>query len=223
MVKKDLIPKILQGFKVEPPKPKIYQYQGQRYAIRLEPVFLRTIDSLAREWGIKSNALIASLKTLHKGKNFSSFIRSFCMAEAEKKLSGLDAMDSFDNLRFFMENCPIPGLLLTEERVITFANQAFFSWVDTPDLAIREKEFHTLFDIRDNQSIRELLNRLIYGVQKQASLSITYSGKTPALSATASFIPYTNQQTDRYHFIVWIKTAPTKRPPRIFKLEKPQN
>lgn len=221
MVKKVLPEKLLQGFKIESPKPKIFQHEGKRYAVRLEPVFLRTLDILARENNMRTNAFVAGLNQAFDGKNFSSFLRSFCMAEAEKKLSGVDAMSHLQNLHFFMNHSPIPGLILSENQTILFANSAFFDWTGEHNLPTRERPFHELFEVRSKQSIRDLLNRILCGHQEEASLSVTYTGKNLRLGASAVFVPYTNDvdHADRIFFITWLKTVPTQRPPRLLRVQ----
>lgn len=215
-----MIKDILQGFSVEQPQPKIYQYKGKRIAVRLEPSFLRILDILAKENKYKTNQFVAELQDAHTGKNFSSFLRSLCMAETEKKLSSVDAMSHSHNLEFFMNNSPIPGLILSSDQTIIFANKSFFEWTGDFSTEIREKKFYNIFEIMGNQSIRELLNRIKVGVQDKALLSVTYSGKNIRLAGTAIFVPYADERYDRIYFIVWLKTTQSQRPARTLKIRK---
>ncbi len=142
------------------------------------------------------------------------------MAETEKKLSSVDAMSHSQNLEFFMNNSPIPGLILSGDQTVIFANKAFFEWTGDFVTEIRERKFFDLFEIMGNQSIRELLNRIKIGIQDKALLSVTYSMKNVRLGATAIFVPYADERHDRIYFIVWLKTTQSERPARTLKIKK---
>lgn len=218
--KQQKIQKTLLGFDIEQPKPKIFQYRGERLALRLEPPFIRTLTAMARQNNMRIGEFVCRLKDRHDGKNFSSYIRALCMANAERDLIGYKAMSKDNTLEFFMENCPIPGLLLSEEQQIHYANKAFFDWTGNTPSKFREHFFHDFFNVRQNQSIRDLLFRIKLGHQKQASISVTYIKSSVPLSATGIFAPHASENNEQVSFILWLKTSQSQRPARIMKIPK---
>ena len=223
------IEQLLMGFNTPQPDVKIYQSNGERAALRVEAPFIRGVSMLAKKLKMKPGAFVLYLKKHYKkniepsdnkGKNFTSFLRALCMAEAEKDLMAMDAMGSSQNLDYFLSPCPVPALVLTKDQDIQFANPAFFRWVSTKPDEFREKKFIDLFHIKENQSLRDVLNRVYMGIQSQAVLDVTYVGDKMNLGATAIFTPYTDTSGDRISFIVWLQTSHNQRPARIIKIPK---
>lgn len=215
----------LATFIQEPPKPKIYQFEGKRLAVRLEPPFLRSLKIIARKYHLKSNELVFLLKQNNKSKNFSSFLRSFIIAEMEHMLQSdvLGTRDTHDY--FILDKAPIPCLHLTEDQTIIYINDSFSRWAETSASKLRERPFSDFFHIKDNQSVRELLNRMKFGHQSSATLSVSYRDLTKlkpiSLEAKAVFTPLTHSKSEHISFIVWLQTSLHERPPRIMKIQRP--
>lgn len=214
----------LLNFKIEPPKPKIYQYEGKRIAIRLEPPFLRFIDDLAKEYHLKSNSLVNYLYQNNKSKNFSSFLRSFLMAEAERRLLLSNASEYSKKFDFFMRTAPIPGILLSQDQTILHANTAFFKWTGIENDTIRERRFPEFFYVRTrNFSLIESINRVKYGHLEQFEIDLTFNPTQDSryqLEAKALFCGYSDAEQKQVSFIVWFKTTASERPARVIKLTR---
>ena len=219
----------LFNMRVDPPKAKIYQYQQQRYALRLEPPFIRILNLLAKERNMRPGALIHALKQESTHKNFSSYIRALLMAEAEKRLSQAGLSQKVEQIDFFLETAPMPALLISENQTILTANSAFLNWVHKPPKTLREERFSDLFQIRDNQTVRLLIDRLKMGHQEQASLNVTYRGPSNpvneresriSLEAKAILAPYSGLDEKAVYFVIWLQTAYNERPARIVKIRR---
>lgn len=211
-------------FAIEPPKPKIYQFKGQRLAVRLEPPFLRSLKTISRKYHLKTNELVFLLKQKNKSKNFSSYLRSFIIAEMEHMLQR-DVLGNKDHNYFILDKAPIPCLHLSENQTIIYANESFSKWAQTELPKLRERLFSDFFLIKDNQSVRELLNRIKFGHQGSATLSVSYQDLTQvkpvSLEAKAVFTPLHHENSGHISFIVWLQTSLHERPPRIMKIQRP--
>ncbi len=126
-----------------------------------------------------------------------------------------------------LETAPIPCIHLSENQTILYANDSFLKWADTDMSIIKEQQFNTFFFIQDNQSVRELLNRIKFGHQTTATLSVSYKKKKAqnliSLEAKAIFTPLTHTKSPHISFIVWLQTSPTQRPSRILKIKRQTN
>ena len=67
------------------PTPRIVQFHKRRYALRLESVFWQQLEKLAKRRNKRLGQLVAELADTCQGINLTSFIRGFCMVEAEKE------------------------------------------------------------------------------------------------------------------------------------------
>ena len=69
------------------PKPRVVQYRGRRYSIRLETVFWKFLEYLAERRNIRLGRYIAGLAGAHDGNNLSSYLRVVCMLEAQRSVA----------------------------------------------------------------------------------------------------------------------------------------
>lgn len=171
----------------EQSQPRIVQYAGKRYALRLEKVFWDGLEALAARRHIRTGALIAELAGRYSGVNFSSYIRAYIMADARREQIrhdiALTPMDVIDILRA----CPAPGLLMQRNRTVVELNTSLFRWMAIDRIQgeeitpppLRQQIFDTVFVPRVTRPLTDTMNLLYQGQLKRTQIQVVYTPPTP--------------------------------------------
>ena len=158
------------------PTPRVFQHEGTRYAVRLEKVFLETLQTLAKQRGVRTGALIAGLAHGYTGKNLSSYLRAFCLTELRRML--LRVSPEMLDLDLLLKTSPAAGLLLSETQTVIEANAAFTAWCDKPLASIRGAALDDLITPRVTRPLHETLQMMAGGKLKSSQFLITCGEKT---------------------------------------------
>ena len=145
------------------PKPRIVQYNNRRYSIRLEPVFWRALGDLASRSQQRLGRFVAELEATYQGKNFSSFLRVFCMLDAERGLAERQLGDGRASLVELVEACPSPGIILSHDRTIIACNPALTRWLGAPDAPVVGSELTAVVQVRTRRSLNEVWQEMVDG------------------------------------------------------------
>lgn len=161
------------------PQPRIVQFQKRRFALRLESIFWQQLERIAKKRGQRLGGLVAGLSEICEGVNLTSFIRGFCMVEAEMENARYRlAAGSFD-LVDVMRGCPAPALLLSEERTILEINPALQRWVEMvphEHLPFKQQQLEQSFEPRIGRSLEETVDQMREGKLKRAQFQMSYIG-----------------------------------------------
>lgn len=165
------------------PQPRIVQHEKRRYALRLERVFWQQLESLAERKAKRLGRLVAELAEGYQGANLSSYIRGFCMVEAEREIThyrlGAGAFDLLDVLR----SSPAPALLLDSNRSVLEVNQALFDWMGSDVIgdikSIRQRKFDTIFIPRVTRPLDRTIELMRTGQLKRTQFQATFMADTP--------------------------------------------
>lgn len=195
------------------PKPRIVQYNKRRYAIRLERVFWRFLEKLAKKRKMRLGKLISKLSESHTGKNLSSYVRAYCMVEAERELMqehlsliGTDAVD-------ILKSCPVPGFILSHDLKILDYNLALTQWLgDTVSGGIQQYDLTDIFDPRVTRPVSETMALMQEGKLKQTQMQLVQrlEGKA-SRSAKSTWLALMPPKTKNFYCLVWLSSAPALR------------
>lgn len=201
---------INEDFLSEQPVPRVVQYNKKRFAIRLERIFWRFLEKMAKKRKIRLGKLIFSLSEAHTGKNLSSYIRSYCMVEAEKELMqehlsliGTDAID-------ILKSCPVPGFILSHDLKILDYNMALTQWLgDTVPNSIRQFDLNDVFEPRVTRPVSETMALMQDGKLKQTQMQLVQrlEGRT-SRSARSTWLALMPPKTRNFYCLVWLTSAP---------------
>lgn len=204
---------ISEDFLSVQPKPRIVQYNKRRFAIRLELVFWRFLEKIAKKRKIRLGHLIFLLSEGNKGKNLSSYIRSYCMVEAEKELMqehlsliGTDAID-------ILKSCPAPGFILSHDLKILDYNTPLAQWLgDTVSGSVRQYDLTDLFEPRVTRPVAETMALMQNGKLKQTQMQLVQrlEGR-PSRSARSTWLALMPPKTKNFYCLVWLISAPALR------------
>lgn len=161
------------------PQPRIVQYKKRRFAMRLEAVFWQQLERIAKRRGQRLGQLVAGLAEMCEGVNLTSFVRGFCMVEAEMENARYRLAAGGFDLTDVMRSCPAPALLLTDDRVILEINPALQRWVDgVPHEAapMRQQRLEQVFEPRIGRALDETVEQLRQGKLKRAQFQMAYIG-----------------------------------------------
>ncbi|MDB5478062.1 MAG: hypothetical protein JWM96_557 [Alphaproteobacteria bacterium] len=197
------------------PQPRIVQYQKRRFALRLESIFWLELEKAARRRGVRLGRIVAELDKINDGPNLSSFIRGFCMVEAERETAkarlGAGAYDLLDVLR----GCPAPALLLNQERQILEFNQALLDWTGQKIEAdgshvLHQQKFDAVFEPRIGKPLDQTVEAMRSGQLKRAQFPVAYKGTGDAariVTATLTGLPVGSL----FYVLVWLTVGVSNR------------
>jgi predicted DNA-binding ribbon-helix-helix protein len=159
------------------PQPRIVQFQKRRFALRLESVFWQQLEKQAKRRNQRLGQLIAGLAETCNGVNLSSFVRGFCMVEAEKENARYRlAAGSFD-LVDVLRASPSPALLLSHDRIIIETNPALHRWIEiAPRDAdpIKQRKLDDVFEPRIGRSLDETVEMMRKNQIQRAQFQLAY-------------------------------------------------
>jgi len=166
------------------PQPRIVQFQKRRYALRLESIFWQQLERIAKKRGQRLGGLVAGLADICEGVNLTSFIRGFCMVEAEMENAKYRLAAGGFDLTDVMRGCPAPALLLNDERVILEINPALQRWVEQVPhemQPLKQQRLEQSFEPRIGRSLDDTVSQMREGKLKRAQFQMSYigDGKAP--------------------------------------------
>lgn len=152
-----------------------------RTSIKLEPEFWGYLKEVADGRQIRLSRLVNDVADASPERtNLASTLRTFCLIHARLRWQGLDrelekltlAGNTTDLVRV-LDECPLPCLLLAEERIIRRGNEAFAQWLNIDHEAIVDQRLDNVMILRGS-GMSDLWRR-VYGEQSgHGRLNATY-------------------------------------------------
>jgi len=108
-----------------------------RTSIKLEPEFWGYLKEVADSRSIRLSRLVNDVASATPDRtNLASTLRTFCLIHArlrwqglERELEKLSLAGATQDLPRVLDACPLPCLLLGEDRIVRLHNQAFLGWL----------------------------------------------------------------------------------------------
>ncbi len=188
------------------PKPRIVQYRNRRFSVRLEPIYWRNLERLAERRNLRLGHLIALLAEEHRGGNFSSFLRVYCMLEAERAIAGMHLGTPLSSLIDVVGACPTPGLVLSRHRTTVAYNQAFKDWLGPVETPITGANLTSLFQVRTTQPLNSIWQALILGKESRATARVLYVAPGRVNAAQANFLGL-HPGNGEFYAVMWLSLA----------------
>jgi predicted DNA-binding ribbon-helix-helix protein len=186
------------------PKPRIVQYRNRRYSVRLEPIYWRNLERIAERRQYRLGRLIATLAEEHKGGNFSSFLRVYCMLEAERAFAARHLGTPLTGLMDVLASCPAPGLILSRHRTIVSYNDAFGDWLGPVDLSVIGSNLTSLLQVRTAKSLNEVWEAMILGQESRLSARVLYVAPGRVNAAQANLLALHAAGGTEFYAVMWL-------------------
>lgn len=178
-------------------RQRIIQHAGRRYSIKLEAGYWGCLEDCASRRGIRLNQLIAALAGNHPdGLPFAATLRLFCLREtagqlaaAESQAKALALAAGSTDLSAVVQACPSPCLVLSYERTITLANEAFAQWLGVDIASLEGKPVEHFFQIRGNFRLNDLWTRFGAGPAAPVAAKLAYVAPGRVVVAKANLCP----------------------------------
>jgi predicted DNA-binding ribbon-helix-helix protein len=165
-----------------------------RTSIKLEEHFWVYLKEMADERKIRLSALVNEVALRHPDRtNLASTLRTAALDHARdrgvtlrRNLDELSLAGSSHDLVRVLETCPLPCLMLDEERAIRLMNRAFGQWLNIDAKATTGLKLDNVMILR-GQGMREMWACLHDGRLQRAAFNATYvsPGKVRASQAVA--------------------------------------
>ena len=197
---------------VQTPKPRIVQYRNRRYSIRLEPVFWRSLESLAGQRQMRLGQFIAELADGYNGNNFASHLRVLCMVEGERALADASLGPTRENVLDLVAGCPSPGLVLSRYRTIVAHNASFLDWLGTPEQALAGTELTSVIQVRTRRPLNDVWTGLLAGDMPVADANVLNVAPGRVIAATARLLAHRSGREEDFYAVMWLSTGRTSAP-----------
>ena len=165
-----------------------------RTSIKLEPEFWNYLKEVAQSRSIRLSRLVNEVAMASPERtNLASTLRTFSLVHAqlrwqelEQELQKLTLAGNTQDLTRVLDACPLPCLVLSEERVIRRFNQAFASWLHVDGRGVLGQRLDNMMIMR-GPSMPELWQRVFDGAARKARFNATYvsPGKVRTAQALA--------------------------------------
>lgn len=201
-------PELPANFADQTPKPRVVQHNKKRYSIRLEPVFWRALEHLAEHRKMRLGKFIGQLEDIYQGQNFSSFLRVFCMVEAEKALADSLLRPEQDTIEPLLEASPSPAALLADDMTIVSCNDAFYDWLGEEKLYLEGSSVTKYFQIRTKGNLQEAWRTLMDDSASRLEARILRVVPGRVTTAHARIVRTHGIRKDAAFAVIWIISAP---------------
>lgn len=198
----------IESFEWSQPQPRIVQYKGKRIALRLESIFWRQLDQIAHRRRQRLGQLVAELKEGYDGPNLSSYVRGFCMVEAERDATRFRLTSGAFDLIDILKGSPAPALLLSSERLIIDVNQALLDWIGAEPPVLRQQKFDLVFEPRVQRPLDETIDLMRTAQLKRTHIQVAYNKRVVIATLTGLSVG------NIFYCLVWLSTAA----PRVFRV-----
>ena len=121
----------LSGFSQET-SPRIIQYQGKRYNIRLETIYWETLEKMSVQKGCKINELVHNLcQDENCGKNKTAFLRTSATNWLSQSLDRANEQLTLKNTEIgaVLRATSLPALIFSDKQSVSRYNSAFKNWL----------------------------------------------------------------------------------------------
>lgn len=127
-----------------------------RTSIKLEPEFWSYLKEVADGRAIRLSRLVNDVaKAAPERTNLASTLRTFCLIHArlrwqglEQELEKLSLAGNTTDLARVLDACPLPCLILTEDRIVHRPNQAFAAWLNVDARGVAGQRIDNMMILR---------------------------------------------------------------------------
>jgi predicted DNA-binding ribbon-helix-helix protein len=189
----------------QPREPRVVQFAKRRYSIRLEAVFWRYLERCAGERQMRLGRLIGELAEDSSPDNLTSFLRVFCMLDAERRTAAR-ALGRGSGVFDALAECPLPAVLLSRERTIIALNQALNARLDPARPAHIGEDLAKIFQIRTSEPFVGVWRALINGRIRRARARLVYvaPGRVDTLEATFVALERSRLKESQAYVLAWL-------------------
>ena len=190
------------------PKPRIVQYRGRRYSIRLEPVFWQALEALAESQGMRLGRFIAERAAHYRGANFASHLRVLCMLDAEQSLARVGLRPSQGNLVDLVMGCTSPGMVLSRQRIILAYNEALEAWLGSGRKPMVGAELTSVMQVRTRRPLNEIWDELLNGRSARAEANVLHVEPGRVVAAAARLLALRSIDDETFYAVLWLAAGP---------------
>lgn len=165
-----------------------------RTSIKLEPEFWSYLKEVADSRSIRLSRLVNEVAIASPDRtNLASTLRTFALIHArlrwqglEQELEKLTLAGNTQDLTRVLDACPLPCLLLAQDRTIRRLNQAFASWLHVDGRGVLGQRLDNIMIMR-GPCMPELWQRVFAATATKARFNSTYvsPGKVRTAQALA--------------------------------------
>lgn len=194
-------------FAGQAPEARVLQHQRRRYSIRLERVFWRFLEVAARNQKVRLSRLVADLAERHTGNNLASFLRSYAMLDAERRLAEQGFAEDTANLATTVAQCPAPGLVLGQDGTILAHNEALEQWLGPRETALVGLGFNEVFQVRTRRPLAQIWAEMETGALGPTQVHVLYIVPGHTRAAQARLVPVMPRNGAGFHCVVWLSSG----------------
>jgi predicted DNA-binding ribbon-helix-helix protein len=166
-----------------------------RTSIKLEPEFWGYLKEVADSRSIRLSRLVNEVANASPDRtNLASTLRTFSLIHAQLRWQGLQAelerltlAGNTDDLARVLDACPLPCLLLSEDRTIRRANQAFTGWLNVDERGVVGQRVDNIMILR-GAGLPEMWRRVLANPPASGRFNATYVSPGKVRSAQAQAI-----------------------------------
>ena len=165
-----------------------------RTSIKLEPEFWGYLKEVADGRGLRLSRLVNEVADATPERtNLASTLRTFCLIHArlrwqglERELEELTLAGNTQDLTRVLDACPLPCLLLDQERTVRRLNQAFAGWLHVDQQGVLGQRLDNMMILR-GPGMQELWRRVFADGTHKGRFNATYvsPGKVRTAQALA--------------------------------------
>jgi len=165
-----------------------------RTSIKLEPEFWDYLKEVADGRQIRMSRLVNEVaRASPERTNLASTLRTFCLIHArlrwqglEQELEKLALAGNTADLARVLDACPLPCLLLDEERTIRRLNKAFAAWLNVDERGVVGQRIDHIMILR-GAGMQEMWRRIFHEPGADGRFNATYvsPGKVRTAQALA--------------------------------------
>jgi len=197
------------------PKPRVVQFRGRRYSIRLETVFWKFLEYLAGRQDLRLGRYVAGLAESYDGNNLSSYLRVVCMLEAERSVAEAVLDPTRDSLLALVRDCPSPGVIVSRNRTILGYNTAFAHWLGPGLRVLAGSELSDVLQIRTAKFLNEVWTDMVTGAQGTVKAHVLRVSPGRVSAAQATIVPLRSDAGEGFYAVMWLdvtRPAGTAKP-----------
>ena len=166
-----------------------------RTSIKLEPEFWGYLKEVADGRSIRLSRLVNEVANASPERtNLASTLRTFCLIHARLRWQGLQGelerltlAGNTADLTRVLDACPLPCLLLAEDRTIRRANQAFSGWLNVDERGVVGQRLDNIMILR-GPGMQEMWRRVLVESPTSGRFNATYVSPGKVRSAQAHAI-----------------------------------
>jgi predicted DNA-binding ribbon-helix-helix protein len=172
-----------------------------RTSIKLEPEFWSYLKEVADSRGIRLSRLVNDVaEATPERTNLASTLRTFCLIHAqlrwqglERELEQLTLAGNTQDLPRVLDACPLPCLLLNEDRTVRRLNQAFAAWLHVDARGVLGQRLDNMMILR-GPGMSDLWARVFGEARGKGKFNATYvsPGKVRTAQAMALGLSHGN-------------------------------